>query len=135
MNIVVPRVHSDTKQENAEGLSPYRLHCVVDPKPDSITNLAIHSHIKDDAPLIQELETLATLPAIVKLVKDFPRFFTSYCTLSNTVKAIGIGGTASLFLSIKMSGFLANSREAEARNLVALTRSKGLCVVLLPFTD
>ena len=34
-----------------------------------------------------------------------------------------------------MSGFLANSREAEARNLVALTRSKGLCVVLLPFTD
>ena len=107
----------------------------VDPKPDSITNLAIHSHIKDDALLIQELEALATLPAIVKLVKDFPRFFTSYCTLSNTVKAIGIGGTASLFLSIKMSGFLANSREAEARNLVALTRSKGLCVVLLPFTD
>ena len=107
----------------------------VDPKPDSITNLAIHSHIKDDASLIQELEALATLPAIVKLVNDFPRFFTSYCTLSNTVKAIGIGGTASLFLSIKMSGFLANSREAEARNLVALTRSKGLCVVLLPFTD
>ena len=106
----------------------------VDPKPDSITNLAIHSHIKDDAPLIQELEALATLPAIVNLVKDLPRFFTSYCTLSNTVKAIGIGGTASLFLSIKMSGFLANSREAEARNLVALTRSKGLCVVLLPFT-
>ena len=30
---------------------------------------------------------------------------------------------------------MANSREAEARNLVALTRSKGLCVVLLPFTD
>ena len=82
----------------------------VDPKPDSITNLAIHSHIKDDAPLIQELEALATLPAIVNLVKDFPRFFTSYCTLSNTVKAIVIGGTASLFLSIKMSGFLANSR-------------------------
>ena len=108
---------------------------LVDPKPDSITNLAIHAHIKDDAPLIQELEALATLPAIIDLVKDFPRFFTSYCTLSNTVKAIGIGGTASLFLSIKMSGFLANSREAEARNLVALTRSKGLCVVLLPFTD
>ena len=29
--------------------------------------------------------------AIVKLVNDFPRFFTSYYTLSNTVKAIGIG--------------------------------------------
>ena len=107
----------------------------VDPRPDSITNLAIHAHIKDDATLIQELEDRATLPAIIELVKNFPRFFTSYCTLSNTVKAIGIGGTASLFLSIKMSGFLANSREAEARNLVALTRSKGLCVVLLPFTD
>ena len=92
-------------------------------------------HIKDDTALIQELEDRATLPAIIELVKQFPRFFTSYCTLSNTVKAIGIGGTASLFLSIKMSGFLADSREAEARNLVALTRSKGLCVVLLPFTD
>ena len=108
---------------------------MVDPKPDSITNLAIHAHIKDDTALVQELEDRATLPAIIELVKQFPRFFTSYCTLSNTVKAIGIGGTASLFLSIKMSGFLADSREAEARNLVALTRSKGLCVVLLPFTD
>ena len=37
--------------------------------------------------------------------------------------------------SLKMSRFLADSKEAEARNLVALTRSKGLCVVLLPFTD
>ena len=107
----------------------------VDPKPDSITNLAIHAHIKDDTALIQELEDRATLPAIIELVENCPRFFTSYCTLSNTVKAIGIGGTASLFLSIKMSGFLADSREAEARNLVAPTRSKGLCVVLLPFTD
>ena len=80
-------------------------HQWVDSKPDSITNLAIHAYIKDDAPLIQELEA----PAIIDLVKDFPRFFTSYCTLSNTVKAIGIGGTPSLFLSIKMSGFLANS--------------------------
>ena len=99
---------------------------MVDPKPDSITKLAIHAHIKDDTALILELEDRATLPAIIELVK---RFFTSYCTLSNAVKAIGIGGTASLFLSIKMSGFLADSREA------ALTRSKGLCVVLLPFTD
>ena len=56
----------------------------LDPKPDSITNLAIHSHIKDDAPLIQELEALATLPAIIDLVKDFPRFFTSYTALSLT---------------------------------------------------
>ena len=105
------------------------------PHPNSITNLAIFAHIKDNAPLIRELETRATLPVIISLAMDFPRYFTSYCTLSNTVKAIGIGGTASLFLSVKMSRFLADSKEAEARNLVALTRSKGLCVVLLPFTD
>ena len=107
----------------------------VTPHPNSITNLAIFAHIKDNAPLILELETLATLPVIISIAIDFPRYFTSYCTLSNTVKAIGIGGTASLFLSVKMSRFLADSKEAEARNLVALTRSKGLCVVLLPFTD
>ena len=107
----------------------------VTPHPNSITNLAIFANIKDNAPFILELETLATLPVIISLAIDFPRYFTSYCTLSNTVKAIGIGGTASLFLSVKMSRFLADSKEAEARNLVALTRSKGLCVVLLPFTD
>ena len=105
------------------------------PHPNSITNLAIFAHIKNNAPLIRELETRATLPVIISLAMDFPRYFTSYCTLSNTVKAIGIAGTASLFLSVKMSRFLADSKEAEARNLVALTRSKGLCVVLLPFTD
>ena len=95
----------------------------VTPHPNSITNLAIFAHIKDDAPLILELETLATLPTIISIAIDFPRYFTSYCTLSNTVKAIGIGGTASLFLSVKMSRFLADSKEAEARNLVALTRT------------
>ena len=44
-------------------------------------------------PAYQELEVLATLPAILSLVSSFPRFFTSYCTLSDTVKAIGIEGT------------------------------------------
>ena len=33
-----------------------------------------------------------------------------------------------------MSSFLADSQEAEARNLVALTRSKGLCLLLFPTT-
>ena len=33
-----------------------------------------------------------------------------------------------------MSNFLASTQEAEARNLVALTRSKGLCLLLLPST-
>ena len=60
--------------------------------------------------------------------------FTSYCAISNTVKAIGIGGSASLFVTVKMSSFLADSQEAEARNLVALTRSKGLCLLLFPTT-
>ena len=56
----------------------------------------------------------------------------TYCTISNTVKAIGIGGSASLFLSAKFTSFIAASDEADARNLVALTRSKGLSVILLP---
>ena len=55
--------------------------------------------------------------------------------LRNTVRAIGIEGTASLFLSAKMSTFLAASPAADARNLVALTRSKGLSVLLLPTTQ
>ena len=56
----------------------------------------------------------------------------TYCTISNTVKAIGIGGSASLFVSAKFTSFIAASEEADARNLVALTRSKGLSVILLP---
>ena len=52
-----------------------------------------------------------------------------------TVKAIGIGGVASVFVSCKISDFLTKTKEAQARNLVALTRSKGLCVLLLPSTD
>ena len=59
-------------------------------------------------------------------------FSPTYCTISNTVKAIGIGGSASLFLSAKFTSFIASSDEADARNLVALTRSKGLSVILLP---
>ena len=73
-------------------------------------------------------------PAIVETVHTCPKGFASYCTISNTVKAIGIGGSASLFASVKMSNFLASSQEAEARNLVALTRGKGLCLLLLPST-
>ena len=64
-----------------------------------------------------------------------PQGFTAYCTISNisnTVKAIGIGGTASICFSSKVTPFLTQSREAMARNIVALTRSKGLCVLLLP---
>ena len=69
-----------------------------------------------------------------KKIHSCPKGFTSYCAISNTVKAIGIGGSASLFVTVKMSSFLADSQEAEARNLVALTRSKGLCLLLFPTT-
>ena len=71
----------------------------------------------------------------MELATSYPRGFATYCTVSNTVRAIGIGGTASLFLSAKMSTFLAASPAADARNLVALTRSKGLSVLLLPTTQ
>ena len=81
-----------------------------------------------------QLEAFATLKAIVEIVHSCPKGFTSYCAISNTVKAIGIGGSASLFVTVKMSSFLADSQEAEARNLVALTRSKGLCLLLFPTT-
>ena len=49
----------------------------------------------------------------------------AYCTTSNTVKAIDIEGSASLFVSVKMSSFLASCQEIETHNLV-LARSKDL---------
>ena len=107
----------------------------VTTKLDHVSLMAIYHHIIADPALIRDLEAHATLDAIVKIALDYPNSFTAYCTVSNTVKAIGIGGVASLFLSTKISDFLTTTREARARNLVALTRSKGLCVLLLPTTD
>ena len=97
--------------------------------------MEIYWHIqKHSDVLTPQLEAFATLKAIVEIVHSCPKGFTSYCAISNTVKAIGIGGSASLFVTVKMSSFLADSQEAEARNLVALTRSKGLCLLLFPTT-
>ena len=97
--------------------------------------MEIYWHIqKHSEVLTPQLEAFATLKAIVEIVHSCPKGFTSYCAISNTVKAIGIGGSASLFVTVKMSSFLADSQEAEARNLVALTRSKGLCLLLFPTT-
>ncbi len=107
----------------------------VIPNFHEVLPVEIHHHIQQNAAeLVPKLEALATLRAIVEIVHTCPKGFTSYCTISNTVKAIGIGGSASLFVSVKMSAFLASTQEAEARNLVALTRSKGLCLRLLPST-
>ena len=95
--------------------------------------MEIYRHIqKHSDELTPQLEAFATLKAIVEIVHSCPKGFTSYCAISNTVKAVGIGGSASLFVTVKMSSFLADSQEAEARNLVALTRSKGLCLLLFP---
>ena len=63
-------------------------------------------------------EPLKTVPLCLPLsiiALTYPRGFVTYCTISNTVKAIGIGGSASLFLSAKFT-----SEEADARNLVVL---------------
>ena len=105
------------------------------PHLENVTLQEIHAKISNDSTLHQDLERRATIETIVQIALDFPKGFSSYCTISNTVKAIGIGGVASVFVSCKISDFLTKTKEAQARNLVALTRSKGLCVLLLPSTD
>ena len=105
------------------------------PHLENVTFREIHTKISNDPTLHQDLERRATIETIVQIALDFPKGFSSYCTISNTVKAIGIGGVASVFVSCKISDFLTKTKEAQARNLVALTRSKGLCILLLPSTD
>ena len=105
---------------------------LITPVAQAVSTLAIHKLISADPTLQATLESRASLSTIVNIALTYPRGFVTYCTISNTVKAIGIGGSASLFLSAKFTKFIASSDEADARNLVALTRSKGLSVILLP---
>ena len=105
------------------------------PHLENVTFREIHTKISNNPTLHQNLERMATIETIVQVALDFPKGFSSYCTISNTVKAIGIGGVASVFVSCKISDFLTKTKEAQARNLVALTRSKGLRILLLPSTD
>ena len=105
------------------------------PLLENVTAREIHAKISNNPTLHQDMERRATIDTIVQIALDFPKGFSSYCTISNTVKAIGIGGVASVFVSCKISDFLTKTKEAQARNLVALTRSKGLCILLLPSTD
>ena len=91
-------------------------------------------------------EKLATLPAIVGVVHGHWHtvpyqkcqglfLLLYYCTMPyQKCQGHWHSGSASLFLSIKMSSFLANSKEAEARNTCTFTRTKGLCDLLLPST-
>ena len=67
----------------------------VTTKMDHVSLIEIYHHIIADPALIRHLEARAT----VKITLDYHKGFTAYCTVSNTVKAIGIGGVASLFLS------------------------------------
>ena len=91
---------------------------VLTPILENVTFREIHEKIRQNPTLHQNLERMATLETIVQIAIDFPKGFSSYCTISNTVKAIGIGGVASVFLSIKISDFLTLTKEAQARNLV-----------------
>ena len=106
-----------------------------EPQPHTISSLDIHHFLSAHPEIINQLLPHATLSNIVHIARSNPQGFSAYCTISNTVKAIGIGGTASIYLSAKITPFLTQSREAMARNIVALTRSKGLCVLLLPSTQ
>ena len=108
---------------------------LIEPQPHTISSLDIHHYLSTHPDLIHQLLPHATLSNIVHIARSNPQGFSAYCTISNTVRAIGIGGTASIYLSAKVTPFLTQSREAMARNIVALTRSKGLCVLLLPSTQ
>ena len=105
------------------------------PRLENVTLSEIHTRICNNPTPQQNLAGRATLDTIVSIALDFPEGFSSYCTISNTVKAIGIGGVASVFVSSKIFDFLTLTKESQARNLVALTRSKGLRILLLPSTD
>ena len=52
-----------------------------------------HTHKKQFMP--------GNIGCLRKLATSHPRGFAIYCTVSNTVRAIGIGGTASLFLCLQ----------------------------------
>jgi len=108
---------------------------LIEVQAHEITFLDIHQYLTDHPDLIPQLLPHTTLSNLIHIARSNPQGFTAYCTISNTVKAIGIGGTASLYFSAKVTSFLTQSREAMARNIVALTRSKRLCVLLLPSTQ
>ena len=112
-----------------------RVNQLIEPQPHEISCLDIHQFLSAHPDLVGQLLPHAALSNIVHIARSNPQGFTAYCTISNTVKAIGIGGTASIYFSAKVTPFLTQSREAMARNIVDLTRSKGLCVLLLPSTQ
>ena len=71
----------------------------VTPVPQGVSTADIHRYITGNEALKEDLQSRASISLIVELATSYPRGFATYCTVSNTVRAIGIGGTASLFLS------------------------------------
>ena len=74
-----------------------------------VSSLEIHQYLTSHPDIIPQLLPHATISTIVHLARSNPQGFTAYCTISNTVKAIGIGGSASLYLSAKITPFLTQS--------------------------
>ena len=67
------------------------------PHLENVTFREIHTKISNDPTLHQDLERRATIETIVQVALDFPKGFSSYCTISNTVKAILVASPPSLF--------------------------------------
>ena len=102
---------------------------------DSVSLIEIYSYINKDPALIRDLEARATLPAIVDIALTHPKGFLRVLHRFKHSQSYWYRrGCLPLPLRQDLR-ILTSTREAQARNLVALTRSKGLCVLLLPSTD
>ena len=98
---------------------------LVRPTADKIALITIYEHIRHDIPLLAELSQALNLQTVVSMALDYSKA----CLLLNTVKAIGIGGTALFHQNLRL--FNCDS----VQEFGGFDRSKGLSVVLLPTTD
>ena len=81
------------------------------PHLENVTLQEIHAKISNDPTLHQDLERRATIETIVQIALDFPKGFSSYCTISNTVKAIGIGGSPRYLYRVRSPTFSPKPRK------------------------
>ena len=99
----------------------------ITPSLHEVTPMEIYWHIqKHSDELTPQLEAFATLKAIVEIVHSCPKGFTSYCAISNTVKAIGIGGSASLFVTVTGEAPYCEAKNDERKWCQKEDRSHGL---------
>ena len=95
-------------------LFPTTIHGTQQPAVEqNVSPKRLHDYIEQHSEIKPALVQRCSLTEIVDCCLLYTRGFATYCTISNTVKAIGIGGAASLFISIKMSDFLSSSPEAQ----------------------